>query len=112
MIAPLFYMLIGGAVLGFTYKAINTMDSMVGYKNDKYQVVWNGSSEVRRCGEFHSGKGIGSVDDPGCISDRNGWKECSVSSEETALIIARTLHRQKQSWRGRWMCSLQEMHGI
>ena len=36
-----------------------------------------------------------------------------VSSEETALIIkVRTLHRQKQSWRGRWMCSLQEMHGI
>ncbi len=37
VIAPLFYMLIGGAVLGFTYKAVNTMDSMVGYKNEKYQ---------------------------------------------------------------------------
>ncbi len=78
VIAPLFYMLIGGAVLGFTYKAINTMDSMVGYKNDKYQWFGTASSEVRRCGEFHSGKGIGSVDDPGCISDRNGWKECST----------------------------------
>ena len=29
-IAPLFYMMIGGAVLGFGYKAVNTMDSMVG----------------------------------------------------------------------------------
>lgn len=29
-------MAIGGAPLGFLYKAINTMDSMVGYKNDKY----------------------------------------------------------------------------
>lgn len=35
-IAPLFYMAIGGPVLGFLYKAVNTMDSMVGYKNDKY----------------------------------------------------------------------------
>ncbi|NCB91053.1 MAG: cobalamin biosynthesis protein CobD [Clostridia bacterium] len=37
IIAPLLYMVIGGAVLGFAYKAINTMDSMVGYKNDKYR---------------------------------------------------------------------------
>lgn len=36
IIAPLFYIAIGGPVLGFFYKAINTMDSMVGYKNDKY----------------------------------------------------------------------------
>ncbi len=35
-IAPIFYMAIGGPVLGFLYKAVNTMDSMVGYKNDKY----------------------------------------------------------------------------
>ncbi|MBQ2663403.1 MAG: cobalamin biosynthesis protein CobD [Clostridia bacterium] len=36
VIAPLFYMAIGGAVLGCIYKAINTMDSMVGYKSKKY----------------------------------------------------------------------------
>lgn len=36
VIAPMFYMVIGGPVLGFFYKAINTMDSMVGYKNEKY----------------------------------------------------------------------------
>lgn len=36
IIAPLFYMALGGAPLMFLYKAINTMDSMVGYKNDKY----------------------------------------------------------------------------
>lgn len=34
--APLFYMLLGGAVLGCLYKAANTMDSMVGYKNERY----------------------------------------------------------------------------
>ena len=36
VIAPLFYMLLGGAPLALTYKAINTMDSMVGYKNTQY----------------------------------------------------------------------------
>ena len=36
VIAPLLYMMIGGAPLALTYKAINTMDSMLGYKNEKY----------------------------------------------------------------------------
>lgn len=34
--APMFYMMIGGAPLALCYKAINTMDSMVGYKNERY----------------------------------------------------------------------------
>ena len=34
--APLLYLLIGGAPLGLAYKAVNTMDSMVGYKNKRY----------------------------------------------------------------------------
>lgn len=36
VIAPLFYMFIGGAPLAMAYKAVNTMDSMVGYKNERY----------------------------------------------------------------------------
>lgn len=36
VIAPMFYMAIGGAFLGWMYKSINTMDSMVAYKNDRY----------------------------------------------------------------------------
>lgn len=36
VIAPLFYLILGGPVLGWIYKAVNTMDSMCGYKNDKY----------------------------------------------------------------------------
>ncbi len=34
--APMLYMMLGGGVLGFAYKSVNTMDSMVGYKNDRY----------------------------------------------------------------------------
>ncbi len=36
VIAPMLYTAIGGPMLGFLYKAVNTMDSMLGYKNDKY----------------------------------------------------------------------------
>ena len=34
--APMCYMFLGGAPLALCYKAINTMDSMVGYKNERY----------------------------------------------------------------------------
>ncbi|WP_105618612.1 cobalamin biosynthesis protein [Vallitalea okinawensis] len=37
IIAPLFYIAIGGAPLGMAYKTINTLDSMVGYKNERYK---------------------------------------------------------------------------
>ena len=36
VISPLFYAMIGGPALAIAYKAINTLDSMVGYKNEKY----------------------------------------------------------------------------
>jgi len=36
VIAPMLYTALGGPILGFLYKAVNTMDSMVGYKNEKY----------------------------------------------------------------------------
>jgi len=36
VVAPLFYLAVGGPVLGWFYKAVNTMDSMVGYKNETY----------------------------------------------------------------------------
>jgi len=36
VIAPLFYFILGGLPLAMAYKAVNTLDSMVGYKNEKY----------------------------------------------------------------------------
>jgi adenosylcobinamide-phosphate synthase len=35
-VAPLFFAALGGAPLAVTYKMVNTLDSMVGYKNDRY----------------------------------------------------------------------------
>ena len=37
VIAPLFYLALGGPVLGCFYKAVNTMDSMIAYKNARYR---------------------------------------------------------------------------
>jgi len=36
IVAPLFYLFLGGPVLAIAYKAVNTLDSMVGYKNERY----------------------------------------------------------------------------
>lgn len=36
IVAPLFYLILGGPVLAVAYKAINTLDSMIGYKDEKY----------------------------------------------------------------------------
>jgi adenosylcobinamide-phosphate synthase len=36
VIAPLFYLTLGGIPAALTYKSINTMDSMIGYRNDRY----------------------------------------------------------------------------
>lgn len=37
IIAPLFYLILGGPVLAIAYKAVNTLDSMLGHKNEKYR---------------------------------------------------------------------------
>lgn len=45
VIAPLFYMVLFGGVGIYLYKAVNTMDSMVGYKNETY--LWFGRAAAR-----------------------------------------------------------------
>ena len=49
VIAPLFYLMIGGAGLGFFYKAVNTMDSMIGYRNDRYMDFGRTGPEWTTC---------------------------------------------------------------
>ncbi|HBP7449759.1 TPA: cobalamin biosynthesis protein, partial [Salmonella enterica subsp. enterica serovar Infantis] len=39
IIAPLFFLFLGGAPLAMVYKAVNTLDSMVGYKHEKYWAI-------------------------------------------------------------------------
>jgi len=49
VIAPLFCLMLGGPVLGLAYKAVNTLDSMVGYKNEKYLLFGRASA---RCDDL------------------------------------------------------------
>ncbi|MDK2587372.1 adenosylcobinamide-phosphate synthase CbiB [Romboutsia sedimentorum] len=46
IIAPMFYAFIGGAPLAMAYKAINTLDSTVGYKNEKYMNLGFASAKI------------------------------------------------------------------
>ena len=46
IIAPLFYGFIGGVPLAMAYKAVNTLDSTVGYKNDKYYYLGFASAKI------------------------------------------------------------------
>jgi len=39
IVAPLFYLVVGGPSLAMAYKALNTLDSMVGYRNDRYRYL-------------------------------------------------------------------------
>lgn len=46
VVAPMIYMFLGGAPLALCYKAVNTMDSMVGYKNERYLHFGRGAAKL------------------------------------------------------------------
>ena len=52
IVAPMFYMFLGGMPLAMAYKAINTLDSMVGYKNEKYMDFGKFSAKVDDVANF------------------------------------------------------------
>ena len=52
VIAPMFYMFLGGLPLAMVYKAVNTIDSMVGYKNEKYMEFGKISAKVDDAANF------------------------------------------------------------
>lgn len=114
IVAPLFYLVIGGAPLGFLYKAVNTMDSMIGYKNERY---------------LYFGRAAAKLDDavnfiPAILS---AWLMIAASyllgldgknaqaafiKEITKIIPALTAPGPNQSAPGRLACSLREMRFI
>lgn len=46
VIAPMIYLALGGPILGFLYKAVNTMDSMVGYKNERFLYFGRAAAKI------------------------------------------------------------------
>jgi adenosylcobinamide-phosphate synthase len=73
-VAPMFYMSLGGVPAALTYKAINTLDSMIGYKNDRY---------------FYFGRTAARLDDIVNL----------VPSRLTALLVAIAAVLLRFSWR-------------
>lgn len=81
IIAPIFYLIIGGIPSAMAYKAINTLDSMVGYKNDKYK-------------EF--GRAAARLDD---IANYIPARISGVCIAIASVIICRSLHAYKASFK-------------
>ena len=113
IIAPMLFMAIGGAVFGWFYKSINTMDSMVGYKNDKYLYFGRFAAKLDDVVNFIPARlsGILMVLASGFIGlDRaNAWK---IFKRDRKNHASPNSMRPKPSWRELFGCSWQEMPGI
>lgn len=59
VVAPLFYLVIGGLPFAIAYKAINTLDSMVGYKNEKYLRFGWASARLDDCVNYIPARATG-----------------------------------------------------
>ena len=106
VIAPLFYMLLGGPVLGFVYKAINTMDSMLGYKNEKYLHFGRAAAKVDDVANFIPARlsALGMIaaaaltgfdgKNAARIWRRDRRKHASPNSAQTESVCAGALHIQ------------------
>lgn len=75
--SPLFYALIGGVPLAMAYKAVNTLDSMIGYKNERYlDFGWAGAR----------------LDDVANF----------IPARLTALLVILAARLRGDNWRGAW----------
>lgn len=101
--APLIFMMLGGGVLGCVYKAINTMDSMLGYKNNTYinfgkcaalldDIVNYIPSRISAFFMIISSYMLGfDGDSASRIHKRDGRKHASPNSAQTEAVMAGAL---------------------
>lgn len=106
VIAPMIYMLIGGAPLGFLYKAVNTLDSMVGYHNRQYEYFGKFSAKMDDLFNFIparlaaicmiAGAGLLHFDNQNAlrIFRRDRKNHQSPNSAQTESVCAGALHIQ------------------
>lgn len=106
IVAPLFYVLIGGAPLGYLYKVVNTLDSMVGYKNEKYLYFGTASAKLDDLLNFIPARISAVLMVLACpfsgLDGKNGWKifkrdrknHASPNSAQTESVMAGALHVQ------------------
>ena len=102
--APLFFFAIGGAPLAFSYKAINTMDSMIGYKNKEYMYFGRAAARLDDAANFIPARisaflmmgaaWLGGYDEKAAfrIWRRDRKKSASPNSGQTEAAMAGALH--------------------
>ena len=101
VIAPLFYMFFFGAAGGFIYKAVNTMDSMIGYKNDKYLYFGRFAAKLDDVLNFIPSRigGVLMVLSAGIASlaEKNGEKHYSMKNAWKIFLRDRKKHSSPNS---------------
>jgi len=83
IVAPLFYLAIGGPPLAMAYKALNTLDSMVGYKNERYRYFGWASAKADDVANF-------------------------LPSRITALLFILSSLVLGKKWKGAWRVALKD----
>ena len=106
IVAPLIFLTIGGVPMGFFYKAVNTMDSMVGYKNDRYRFFGTAAARLDDVCNFLParisgllmclGAFLGGMDGKNAlrIFRRDRYKHASPNSAQTEAAMAGALDVQ------------------
>ena len=75
VIAPLFYLGLGGPPWAMTYKAINTLDSMVGYKNERYRNIGWASAKLDDAANFIPARLSGFIIVLSALLLRRPWRD-------------------------------------
>ena len=106
VIAPLFFLVIGGPVLGIMYKAINTLDSMIGYQNEKFRAFGEVSARIDDIANYVPARITWLLliisswllrDDTReaiAVGDRDCEKHLSPNSAFSEAVVAGALHLQ------------------
>ena len=104
IIAPMLFLAIGGAPLGVLYKAINTMDSMLGYKNERYLYFGRAAAKLDDAVNFLPARLAALLMTAAalCVGQdgKNGWRifrrdrrnHTSPNSAHTEAVCAGALH--------------------
>ena len=111
VIAPMLYMAIGGVWLMFLYKGINTMDSMLGYKNDKYLYFGRCAAKLDDVANYIPARLSGWLMVAASAFVKMDVKNSSedLPQRQKKSRQPQPLHRQRQQWQVRWRYSLQAM---
>lgn len=83
IIAPLFYLAIGGPPLAMAYKAVNTLDSMVGYKNERYLYFGRASARLDDIANY-------------------------IPARITAILLVFAAFILRKDWKGAWRITLRD----